>query len=181
MDVVLVMFLENGSRREFPLGEGMTIIGRREDCDLRIPLADISRQHATLIIQGGEVTLRDHGSANGTYVNNQRITEVVLAPGDHIVIGPVVFTVQIDGEPSDLRRVKTRLETRHRDDTAPARTPADASARTEISEIDEDDLFGGSAADADPISALEQLAASGEQIFIDDSPENEPTNPPEKK
>ena len=75
MDVRLVMFKENGERKDFPLGEGVTLIGRQDECDLRIPLSEISRKHAQLIIHEGAVTLRDMGSANGTYVNNRKITE----------------------------------------------------------------------------------------------------------
>ncbi len=166
MDVRLVMFKENGERKDFPLGEGITLIGRQEDCDLRIPLSEISRKHAQLVIQETSVTLRDMGSANGTYVNNRRVTEQDLTPGDHIIIGPVVFTVQIDGKPEDVRHVKTRVEPRRPLPRVKAPV-ADASAGTEITPIDEDELFREIGGDVDPISALEQLAASGEQNIID--------------
>jgi pSer/pThr/pTyr-binding forkhead associated (FHA) protein len=167
MDVRLVMFKENGERKDFPLGEGVTLIGRQDDCDLRIPLSEISRKHAQLIIHGGAVTLRDMGSANGTYVNNRKISERDLTPGDHIVIGPVVFTVQINGEPENVRQVKTRLESRKHEPTAKA-PPADSSAATEVGQIDEDELFSEASENVDPISALEALAASGEQNFVDE-------------
>lgn len=168
MDVRLVMFKENGERKEFPLGEGMTLIGRQEDCDLRVPLSEISRRHAQIIIQEGLVTLRDLGSSNGTYVNNQKITEQELNPGDHVVFGPVVFTVQIDGEPRELRNVRTRLEARSPEPSLKVPPPSSLDG-TDITALDEDDLFSpGGTADVDPISALEQLAASGEQGALDD-------------
>jgi len=168
MDVRLVMFKENGERKDFPLGEGMTLVGRQEDCDLRIPLSEISRRHAQLIIQEGAVTLRDLGSSNGTYVNNQRVTEQDLNPGDHVVMGPVVFTVQINGEPTELRHVKTRLEAKAPEPSLKV-PPASALEGTDITTLDEDDLFApGTGGDVDPISALEQLAASGEQDPIED-------------
>lgn len=168
MDVRLIMFKENGERKDFPLGEGITLIGRQDECDLRIPLSEISRKHAQLIVHEGAVTLRDMGSANGTYVNNRKISEKDLTPGDHIVIGPVVFTVQIDGQPEIVRQVKTRLESRkHEPSMKPAPT-ADSSAATEVGQIDEDELFREAAEGVDPISALEALAASGEQNFVDE-------------
>jgi len=173
MDVRLVMFKENGERKEFPLGEGITLIGRQDDCDLRIPLSEISRKHAQLIIHEGTVTLRDMGSANGTYVNNRRITEKDLAPGDHIVLGPVVFTVQINGQPESVRQVKTRLESRKREPAMKAPVHADSSAATEIGRIDEDELFREATEGVDPISALEALAASGEQNFVDEMLDDE--------
>jgi pSer/pThr/pTyr-binding forkhead associated (FHA) protein len=166
MDVRLVMFKDNGERKDFPLGEGITFIGRQDDCDLRIPLSEISRKHAQLIIHQGAVTIRDMGSANGTYINNRRVTEQDLTPGDHIIIGPVVFTVQIDGQPEDIRQVRTRVEPRPHEPRAKAPV-ADASAGTEITVLDEDDLFSEMGGEIDPISALEHLAASGEQNIVD--------------
>ena len=103
MNVSLIMFRENGEQKQFQIEAGKTVIGRKEDCGLRIPLGEISRKHAILMVDEKAVTLRDLGSANGTYVNNKRVTEQELQAGDHIVIGPLVFTVQIDGHPADLR------------------------------------------------------------------------------
>ena len=158
MEVALVMFKEEGARKRFPLDTGKTIIGRSEECGLRIPLPEISRKHAMLIISGDNVTLRDLGSANGSYVNNRRVSEQELVAGDHVVVGPVVFTVQIDGEPADIRPVPTRLETRSADAEKlvlqPAGDPTDV-----IFEDDEDD--------DDPISALEALTATDDTTAID--------------
>ncbi len=157
MSVSLIMFKDTGDRKEFQISTGKTVIGRKEDCDLRIPLPEISRKHALLIVDDrGHATLRDSGSANGTYVNNTRVSEQELSPGDHVVIGPVVFTVQINGQPADVRPVHTRLE---------ARTPAaSASAVTaksahESDAAPDDNIFGD---DDDPISALEALASTGD-------------------
>ncbi|NLX21918.1 MAG: FHA domain-containing protein [Phycisphaerae bacterium] len=168
MDVSLVMFRDTGEPRAFHLDPGQTTIGRREDCDLRIPLGEISRKHAVIIVGDKRVTVRDLGSANGTYVNNVRISEQDLEPGDHIVLGQVVFTIQIDGKPADVRPARTRLE---------ARLPKEEQAqvfqkRKDSPAEDEDDLditFGE--ADDDPISALEAMASSDEtaQIDLDDS------------
>jgi pSer/pThr/pTyr-binding forkhead associated (FHA) protein len=79
----------------------MTVIGRREDCDLRIPLGEVSRKHCRLIKDGDVVRLEDLGSSNGTYHNGQRVQEAVLTPGDNVQVGPVTFVVQIDGLPAD--------------------------------------------------------------------------------
>ncbi len=165
MQVAFIMFKESGERKMFPIEVGKTVVGRKEDCDLRIPLAEISRRHAVIMVGKDNVTLRDLGSANGTYVNNKRISEQELAAGDHVVIGPVVFTVQIDGQPSDLRPVQTRLEAR----TPSSKTAAPAAAGSAAG-IAESDLFTA-ADEEDPISALEALAASDDTaaINLDDS------------
>ncbi len=101
MQAVLVMFRANGERRSFSLPREVTVIGRREDCDLRIPLGDVSRKHCRIIQEADTLRLEDLGSSNGTYHNGQRIQEAIISPGDTIQIGPVVFVVQIDGVPSD--------------------------------------------------------------------------------
>lgn len=109
MNVQFVMFKENGERKDFALHNQTTLVGRKEDCDIRIPLKEVSRQHAEINITRNGVRVKDLGSANGIYVNNKRVKEKDLSPGDHLVIGPVVFTVQIDGMPKDIRPVKTKL------------------------------------------------------------------------
>jgi len=101
MQVVLVMFRADGERRSFSIVRDMTVIGRREDCDLRIPLGEVSRKHCRMIKDGDTVRLEDLGSSNGTYHNGQRVQEAVLAPGDNVQVGPVTFVVQIDGLPPD--------------------------------------------------------------------------------
>jgi predicted component of type VI protein secretion system len=101
MQVVLVMFRADGERRSFSIVRDMTVIGRREDCDLRIPLGEVSRKHCRMIKDGDTVRLEDLGSSNGTFHNGQRVQEAVLAPGDNVQVGPVSFVVQIDGQPAD--------------------------------------------------------------------------------
>jgi pSer/pThr/pTyr-binding forkhead associated (FHA) protein len=101
MQVVLVMFRADGERRSFSVVRDMTVIGRREDCDLRIPVGDISRKHARLIRDGDTIRVEDLGSSNGTFHNGQRVQEAVLSPGDLVQLGPVSFIVQIDGVPAD--------------------------------------------------------------------------------
>lgn len=95
------MFRANGATRSFPLAREITVIGRREDCDLRIPLTEVSRKHCRLVIGGDNVRIEDLGSSNGTLVNGQRIQESTLNPGDYLQVGPVVFAVQVNGEPAE--------------------------------------------------------------------------------
>lgn len=157
MKISLVMFRESGERRDFPLARPVTTIGRKDDCDIRVPLAEVSRHHAELRVVKGSVRVKDLGSANGTYVNNKRIKEEeALSPGDHLVVGPVVFTVQIDGEPAEIRAVKTKL--RPLPAVAKSSAAGESDAAKKGSEMDEE---------ADPISALEALASSTDQTAID--------------
>jgi len=150
MNVVMVMFKENGERKDFAIDAEVTVIGRKEDCDLRIPLAEVSRRHAQLTLKGGKLVLRDLGSANGTFVNNKRINEQTLSGGDHVVVGPVVFTVQVDGKPETIRQVKTKLSRRPSQPASPAADTSDMEAAAIFADEPE----------TDPISALEALAGS---------------------
>jgi pSer/pThr/pTyr-binding forkhead associated (FHA) protein len=101
MQVVLVMFRPEGDRRSFSITRDVTVVGRREDCDFRIPLGEISRKHCRLIKDQDALRLEDLGSSNGTFHNGERVQEAVLQPGDTMQVGSVVFVVQIDGVPAD--------------------------------------------------------------------------------
>jgi len=107
MDVSLVMFKADGTRREFPLRKRQVVLGRKNSCELRIPLNSVSRQHCEITVNNGEVKLRDLDSSNGTYHNSVRVQETMLSPGDEIVIGPVVFTIVINGQPNQIKPVRT--------------------------------------------------------------------------
>ena len=108
MEVKLIMFKSDGQRKDFPIINPTTVIGRGENCDLRVPLLNVSRRHCELTLSGDVVKVKDVASSNGTFVNNKRINETILNPGDRLVVGPVVFTLQIDGQPEDIKPVKTK-------------------------------------------------------------------------
>lgn len=112
MHALLVMFKGDGTRRDFPIQpDRKYIIGRKESSDLRIPLSDVSREHAAVYFDEAEdeLVVEDLGSSNGTFVNNEQIeskTKVDLCPGDVIVVGQVPFQVVIDGYPADVHPIK---------------------------------------------------------------------------
>ncbi len=68
-----------------------TIIGRGREASLTLPHPLVSRQHCEIFEADGQLMVRDLGSLNGTYINNQRITEAVLPPGELLTIGTVTF------------------------------------------------------------------------------------------
>ncbi len=78
--------------REFPLA-GPLVFGRGEDCDLRLLDETVSRRHARLEASPEGPLLKDLGSSNGTYVNEARITEKILFPGDLLRVGASEFTL----------------------------------------------------------------------------------------
>lgn len=154
MEVQLIMFREDGTKRALPLAQGVNTIGRKDDCSIRIPLATISRRHAEIVVNDGTVTIKDLGAANGTFVNNQRIEKKQLNPGDQILVGPVVFTVRIDGSPGDdeLMKIRTKIAAAQK----ASRVPGVATSQHVLTGDEE----------IDPISALEALASSADQTAI---------------
>ena len=71
----------------YRLEKDQIVLGRGEKVDLRLIDDGISREHAQILRQGGQLFLEDLGSTNGTYCNGERVTRHPLAEGDKILIG----------------------------------------------------------------------------------------------
>jgi Inner membrane component of T3SS, cytoplasmic domain len=79
------------------LPEGRSLIGRGDDCAVRIVDVRLSRQHAEIAVRGVHVVISDRGSANGVLVGGERIDRpTAILPGDILVCGPVRFEIIID-------------------------------------------------------------------------------------
>ena len=82
-----------------PLKKDRFTIGRSTECSLRAGSDAISRQHCELLRTDRGVTVRDLGSRNGTYVNDEKIEgERLLCNGDRLRIGPLEFRYDAEGE-----------------------------------------------------------------------------------
>lgn len=165
MQVVLVMFRADGERRSFSVVRDMTVIGRREDCDLRIPLGDVSRKHCRLIRDGDTIRIEDLGSSNGTYHNGIRIQEAQLSPGDVIRVGPVDFVVQIDGVPADDELQPAAAAPAGADSAMPDQ-PLEELEELEEVEIPHDDLLAH-------IQAPEEAVAEPDLVDLESADEPE--------
>jgi hypothetical protein len=69
----------------------LTTIGRTPDNQIAVPVREVSRRHAEIVLTGTEYVLKDLGSPNGTFVNGERITEHRLQDEDRIAMGGQVF------------------------------------------------------------------------------------------
>ena len=187
MGVVMVMFRPDGQRRSFSVTRDMTVIGRREDCDLRIPLGDVSRKHCRLILEGEVIKVEDLGSSNGTYRNGERIQQAELAAGDTLQIGPVVFVLQVDGSPADEDLSPGTVQAAAAASNGAAAAGA-SGAGEEVEEVMDLESAeeegggggggeGGDAGDAggefDPMEALESAEGSAFDFQIDESQHGE--------
>ena len=89
------------------------LIGRGEECQLRPKSDAISRQHCEFTIEGGQVSVKDLGSKNGTLVNGTRIEGATsLNDGDEIQIGKLAFTIVglAVEEPAELEKPAAKKE-----------------------------------------------------------------------
>ena len=108
MNANLVLLTQDGKQKVFPIPSTITVIGRRKNCDFRIPLESVSRRHCQLSYQEEGLRVRDLGSRNGTFINGKKVEEQTVAPGDFLQIGPVTFAFQIDGEPGEFSLPKPK-------------------------------------------------------------------------
>jgi sigma-B regulation protein RsbU (phosphoserine phosphatase) len=87
-----------------PLTGGTVSIGRASDCTIPIKDRYLSRRHAEIVAHNGGWLLKDLGSANGTYLNGNRVErDSPLRPGDRIRLGDteIVFEAR-DGNTDKL-------------------------------------------------------------------------------
>ncbi|MFZ9174811.1 MAG: FHA domain-containing protein [Ilumatobacteraceae bacterium] len=84
-----LLVVRNGPNEgaRFSLSAIDSVIGRHPDSTICLDDVTVSRRHAHLEQSDGQVVLRDLGSLNGTYVNQERIEEVALRHGDEVQIG----------------------------------------------------------------------------------------------
>ena len=85
---LLVVQRGPNSGARFLLDAEKTTAGRRPDSDIFLDDVTVSRRHAEFVRRpDGTFVVRDVGSLNGTYVQRDRIDEVVLRDGDEVQIG----------------------------------------------------------------------------------------------
>lgn len=89
----------DGRIRRFAIGGGGLTIGRAEDNDLVARDRRVSRHHGRIAGRRGTLVYVDLGSTNGSRVNGEPVTEVVLGVGDRLEIGATTIVVEGAGAP----------------------------------------------------------------------------------
>jgi diguanylate cyclase (GGDEF)-like protein len=90
-DACLVVIYGDDLGRRVPLGNEPCIVGRSSKCDVQVDQESVSRNHCRVSFNGKTYTIRDLGSTNGTYVNDELIDEVNLRDGDQIKVGRTIM------------------------------------------------------------------------------------------
>lgn len=70
-------------------------IGRSRTCDIVIPSAKVSRQHASVSLSGGELWIEDLGSANGVWHDGEKVTRTKVANGDTFTISDETLLFEV--------------------------------------------------------------------------------------
>jgi signal transduction histidine kinase len=83
--LIVIKGTDEGKQHE--LTEPVVGVGRDSSNVLRLSDTEVSRRHAEFRQTEEGYRLVDVGSANGTFVNNQAIKDVLLQPGDHVQVG----------------------------------------------------------------------------------------------
>src|SRR5437773_661912 len=83
----LIVLQGHEQGRKFPVDGGESIVGRSSQATVRLLDTSISKRHARLQRNLGEIVLDDLESTNGTFVNEERITRCTLRLGDKIRVG----------------------------------------------------------------------------------------------
>jgi len=97
MQATLHLVKGNPKGKQVEVPEGTLTVGRAEDRDLIIASTRVSRQHCDIVNDAGGLSVRDHDSGNGTFINGQKVKEQSLEAGDQLTIGPLTFLVEIEG------------------------------------------------------------------------------------
>lgn len=122
----------------FPI-QDKVVIGRDPSCDIHVAIDHLSRRHVELEIRSNQLVLKDLGSANGTFVNGNKVDEATLRPGDKIKLD--VLTFEVSGPAHDPHKTIIRMAPAsaasttaptNPDKTAPAKPAAPVQAEVKV-------------------------------------------------
>ena len=90
-DACLVVIYGQAIGHKYVLKAGEILIGRSSQAAIQIDHESVSRRHARLLLSESGVSMSDLGSTNGTYVNDEPITERTLQNGDLLKVGRTIL------------------------------------------------------------------------------------------
>lgn len=90
----LVVLSEGFTGRAHELKPGTNTVGRADDNAFTISEASVSGHHCEIEIKDKEIRVKDLDSTNGTFVNNDKVTESVLTPGQILRLGQIEMRVE---------------------------------------------------------------------------------------
>ena len=103
----LVVISEGFAGRSYELKNERTTIGRLEDNAFQIPDPTVSGHHCEIVLKGDQFIVKDLGSTNGTFIDDQQITEAPIKPGQILRLGQVELRLEDEHTPP-LQRKQTQ-------------------------------------------------------------------------
>jgi pSer/pThr/pTyr-binding forkhead associated (FHA) protein len=100
----LVVLSEGLTGRTHELKADRTTLGRLEDNSFQVPDSSVSSHHCEILLRGNEVLIKDLDSTNGTFINNERVSEAVLKPSQILRLGQVEIRLEGDAQPGPQQR-----------------------------------------------------------------------------
>jgi predicted component of type VI protein secretion system len=88
---------ENGDP-PIPIVRDVTIVGRRDYCDVVIDHHSLSKRHCVLVKTDGLLVIRDLATTNGTKVKGQKVRWAALLPDDRISFGTYKVRVYLGSD-----------------------------------------------------------------------------------
>ncbi len=87
----------NGVEKAYPMRAISVTIGRSDQCDIAVKDSSMSGRHAEISKMNGEIRVKDMGSANGIWLNGERVEDVELFDGDVLRLGQTSIRVDVVG------------------------------------------------------------------------------------
>ena len=87
----------SGVEKSYPMRQLAMTIGRSDQCDISVKDSSMSGKHAEISKINGEIKVRDMGSANGIYLNGERVEEAELFDGDVLRLGQTSVRIDVVG------------------------------------------------------------------------------------
>src|SRR5579875_2070938 len=95
-----------------PIVRDVTVVGRREYCDVMIPHHSLSKRHCVLVKTDGLLVIRDLATTNGTKVKGQKVRWAALLPDDRVSLGG--YKVRVYLGPDDMPSPSEQFQARSR-------------------------------------------------------------------
>jgi pSer/pThr/pTyr-binding forkhead associated (FHA) protein len=144
------------------INKDLVIIGRKEECDVRLEHKSVSKMHCVLVKTDGLLLLRDLGSTNGTRVNGTRVRRAALLPNDQLSIAHYKFRIHLGPDVAEevhgnehtqqlnvsevaelMRQAQDSAEKANEEDLA-AKKPAGSLHRNQLPDVYPDDSASSS-------------------------------------
>jgi predicted component of type VI protein secretion system len=121
---------ENGDP-PIPITKDLTLIGRREYCDVQIDHHSLSKRHCVVVKTDGLLVIRDLATTNGTKVKGQRVRWAALLPDDRIALGGYKMRVYLgpDEAPSPSEQPRKGKTARTVASASPSRSRSSSASK----------------------------------------------------